>query len=298
MEILRTADDRFASLPGFPYAPNYAELGDVRMHYLDEGPRDGAIVLCLHGEPSWSYLYRKMIPGLVAGGLRVIAPDLVGFGRSDKPVSRDVYTYQQHVDWMAAFIDKLGIRDLTLFCQDWGGLIGLRLVAEDAPRFARVVASNTFMPTGDEKPSAAFTAWQTFSQSVPEFPVGRIVATACARPVAAETIAAYDAPFPDERFKAGVRQFPLLVPTRSDDPASAANRAAWDRLRTFTKPFLTAFGDSDPVTKGADARLQSLIPGASGQPHVTIVQGGHFIQEDAGEQLAEIVTAFVARTHT
>jgi haloalkane dehalogenase len=296
MEILRTPDDRFASLPGYSFAPHYVELGDVRMHYLDEGPRDGAIVLCLHGEPSWSYLYRKMVPGLVAAGLRVIAPDLVGFGRSDKPVSQDAYTYQQHVDWMSAFVDRVALRDITLFCQDWGGLIGLRLVAEDAARFARVVASNTFMPTGDQKPSAAFEQWRAFSQSVPEFPVGRIVATACARPVSPEVIAAYDAPFPDERYKAGVRKFPMLVPTKPDDPASAPNRAAWDRLRTFTKPFLTAFGDSDPITKGADERLQASIPGAQGQPHKTLAKGGHFIQEDCGAELATIVAEFVAAT--
>src|SRR5665647_1226253 len=156
MEILRTPDDRFAALPGYAFAPHYVELDELRIHYLDEGPRDGAIVLCLHGEPSWSYLYRKMIPGLVAAGLRVIAPDLVGFGRSDKPASRDDYTYQRHVDWVAGFLDRLALRDLTLFCQDWGGLIGLRLVAEDPARFARVIASNTFLPTGDQPMPTAF----------------------------------------------------------------------------------------------------------------------------------------------
>ncbi|MCX5741295.1 MAG: haloalkane dehalogenase [Proteobacteria bacterium] len=296
MEILRTPDDRFANLPGYAFAPHYAELGDLRMHYLDEGPRDGAIVLCLHGEPSWSYLYRTMIPTLVAAGLRVIAPDLVGFGRSDKPALREAYTFQRHVDWMAAFVDRLDLRAITLFCQDWGGLIGLRLVAEASERFARVVASNTFLPTGDQPTPAAFAAWQTFSQTVPEFPVGNIVARACARPVDRAVIAAYDAPFPDEHFKAGARQFPLLVPTRPDDPAAAPNRAAWARLRTFTRPFLTAFGDSDPITRGADRVLQAQIPGAAGQPHTTIAQGGHFVQEDAGPELATIVAAFVAST--
>jgi haloalkane dehalogenase len=296
MEILRTPDDRFAALPGYAFAPHYVQIGELRMHYVDEGPRDGAIVLCLHGEPSWSYLYRKMIPPLVSAGLRVIAPDLIGFGRSDKPASRDDYTFQRHVDWMVAFLDALELRDLTLFCQDWGGLIGLRLVAEHPDRFARVVASNTFLPTGDQKPSQAFIAWRTFSQSVPEFPVGKIVSTGCARSVDPEVIAAYDAPFPDERYKAGARQFPLLVPASPDDPAAAPNRAAWERLRTFPRPFLTAFGDSDPITRGADARLQAAIPGAAGQPHTTIARAGHFIQEDAGEELAEVITAFVART--
>ena len=291
MELLRTPDERFASLPGFRFAPHYVELGELRVHYLDEGT--GPTVLCLHGEPSWSYLYRKMIPGLVAAGLRVVAPDLVGFGRSDKPAERAFYTYQRHVDWIAAVVDKLALRDVTLFCQDWGGLIGLRLVAEDPDRFARVVASNTFLPTGDQQPSDAFFAWQTLSQTIPELPVGRIVGGGCARPVASEVIAAYDAPFPDERYKAGARQFPLLVPTRADDPAAPANRAAWDCLRKFTKPFLTVFGDSDPITRGADRLLQAAIPGAAKQPHATIEKAGHFIQEDAGEELARIVVAFV-----
>jgi haloalkane dehalogenase len=296
MEILRTPDDRFAALPGFPYAPRYAELGELRMHYIDEGPRDGAVVLCLHGEPSWSYLYRKMIPPLVGAGLRVVAPDLVGFGRSDKPASRDDYTFQRHVDWMAGFLDAIDLRDVTLFCQDWGGLIGLRLVAEDPGRFARVVASNTFLPTGDRPAPPAFLSWRAFSQTVPEFPVGKIVAAGCARSVAPEVIAAYEAPFPDERYKAGARQFPALVPASPDDPASAPNRAAWEHLRAYTRPFLTVFGDSDPITRGADRHLQAAIPGAAGQPHATIARGGHFIQEDAGEELAEIVAAFIAST--
>jgi haloalkane dehalogenase len=291
MEILRTPDERFAQLPGYSFAPHYVELdGAIRVHYVDEGT--GPIALLLHGEPSWSFLYRKMIPGLVAGGMRVIAPDLVGFGRSDKPASQDDYTYQTHVDWMAAFIDKLSLSSVTLFCQDWGGLIGLRLVADDPGRFARVVASNTSMPTGDGKPSDAFVAWQKFSQTVPELPVGRIVAGACARGLAPEAVAAYDAPFPEEKLKAGARKFPLLVPTSPDDPAAPANRAAWERLRRFDKPFLTAFGDSDPITRGAEKKLQRDIPGAANQPHTTIARGGHFIQEDAGDELAQIILDF------
>ena len=297
MEILRTPDARFASLPGFPFAPRYVELdGGLRMAYVDEGPGAAPTVLCLHGEPSWSYLYRKMIPGLVAAGLRVVAPDLIGFGRSDKPAAADDYTYQRHVDWMAGFLVATELRDVTLFCQDWGGLIGLRLVAEDSGRFARVVAANTFLPTGDQKPAEAFVQWQQFSQTIPDFPVGRIIGiTGCARPVGPEVIAAYDAPFPDERYKAGARTFPLLVPTRPDDPASAPNRAAWEQLRRFDRPFLTTFSDSDPITRGGDRVLQSLIPGAAGQPHVTIARAGHFLQEDAGEELATIVAAFVHR---
>ena len=250
----------------------------------------------LHGEPSWSYLYRKMVPPIAASGHRVIAPDLVGFGRSDKPAARDDYTYQRHVDWMTAVLVGLDLRAVTLVCQDWGGLIGLRLVAEHPERFARVVAANTFLPTGDTDPGPAFLAWRTFSQQVPEFPVGRIVSGGCATPLPAEVIAAYDAPFPEERFKAGARQFPLLVPARPDDPASEPNRAAWKVLERWERPFLTAFSDSDPITAGGDRMLQARIPGAQGQPHTTIAGGGHFLQEDRGAELAGVVVDFIART--
>jgi haloalkane dehalogenase len=300
LQILRTPDARFANLPGYPYAPRYVEIpsGDgaaLRVHYVDAGPRDADPVLCLHGEPSWSYLYRKMIPGLVAAGHRVVAPDLVGFGRSDKPAARGDYTYQRHVDWLRATVEALGLRRITLFCQDWGGLLGLRLVAEHTDRFARVVAANTFLPTGDGKPTDGFLAWREFSQQVPEFPAGRILQTATTSELPPEVVAAYDAPFPDESHKSGARQFPLLVPIAPDDPASAANRAAWQRLERFEKPFLTAFSDSDPVTRGGDAAFQERIPGARGQQHV-VVAGGHFLQEDSGEELARIVADFVAAT--
>jgi len=296
MDIKRTPDERFHDLPAWPYTPRYVDVDGLRIHYVDEGPRDARPVLLLHGEPSWAFLYRKMIPGLVAAGHRVVAPDLVGFGRSDKPASQDDYTYQRHVDWMAGVLARLDLQGVTLFCQDWGGLIGLRLVAEHAARFARVVASNTGLPTGDQKVSEAFLAWQAFSQSVEALPVGKIIQTGCARPVAAEVIAAYDAPFPDESYKAGARKFPLLVPTRPDDPAADANRAAWRALERFDRPLLTAFSDSDPVTRGAEKPLQTKVPGAAGQPHVTIAKAGHFVQEDAGEELAELVAGFIART--
>jgi haloalkane dehalogenase len=296
MDIKRTPDERFHGLPAWPYAPRYVEVDGLRIHYVDEGPRDARPVLLLHGEPSWAFLYRKMIPGLVAAGHRVVAPDLVGFGRSDKPASQDDYTYQRHVDWMAGVLGRLDLQGVTLFCQDWGGLIGLRLVAEHAARFARVVASNTGLPTGDQKVSEAFLAWQAFSQSVEALPVGKIIQSGCARPVAAEVIAAYDAPFPDESYKAGARKFPLLVPTRPDDPAADANRAAWRALERFDRPLLTAFSDSDPVTRGAEKPLQTKVPGAAAQPHVTIAKAGHFVQEDAGEELAELVAGFIART--
>jgi haloalkane dehalogenase len=297
MEILRTPDERFAALPSFPYEPHYVHVasgdGDtMRVHFLDAGPRTAPVVLMLHGEPSWCFLYRKCVAVCVAAGLRVVAPDLVGFGRSDKPAAREDYTYQRHVDWMRAVLEALDLRDVTLLCQDWGGLIGLRLVAEHQDRFARVVAANTFLPTGDQPASGSFLKWQKFSQETPVFEVSKIIGRSVARPLAPEVLAAYDAPFPDETFKAGARQFPLLVPTRPDDPASAANRAAWDVLRRFDKPFLTAFGDSDPITRGADMLLQALIPGTKGQPHTTLEKAGHFLQEDAGEALGEVVVKF------
>ena len=296
METLRTPDDRFANLPGYPFAPHYATVGDgLRVHYVDEGPRDAAPVLMLHGEPSWSYLYRKMVPPIAGAGHRAIAPDLVGFGRSDKPVRREDYTYQRHVDWMRALIQALDLRRITLVCQDWGGLIGLRLVGEHPERFARVVAANTFLPTGDRPAGPAFLAWRKYSQETPEFHVGGIVRGGCATELPPEVEAAYDAPHPDDRYKAGARQFPVLVPITPDDPAAAANRKAWEALRRFDRPFLTAFSDKDPITRGGDRLLQESIPGAKGQPHTTIVGGGHFLQEDRGEELARVVIDFVAR---
>jgi len=296
MEILRTPDERFRQLPGYPFAPRYLDLGGLRMHYVDEGPRDGAPVLLLHGEPSWSYLYRKMIPVLTLAGHRAVAPDFVGFGRSDKPVHREDYSYQRHVDWTRSVIEQLDLRGTTLVCQDWGGLIGLRLAAEHDDRFARIVTANTFLPTGDTPPGEAFLAWRKFSQETPEFPVGRLVQGGCVTSLVPEVVAAYDAPFPDDRYKAGARQFPVLVPISPDDPASAPNRKAWEVLRRWRKPFLTAFSDSDPITHGADAFLQQAIPGAQGQPHTTIVGAGHFLQEDKGEELARVVVDFIART--
>ena len=296
METLRTPDERFANLPGYPFAPHYATVGDgLRIHYVDEGPRDAAPVLMLHGEPSWSYLYRKMVPPIAAAGHRAIAPDLVGFGRSDKPVRREDYTYQRHVDWIRALIEALDLRRITLVCQDWGGLIGLRLVAEHPDRFARVVAANTFLPTGDRPAGPAFLAWRKYSQETPEFHVGGIVRGGCATELSPAVEAAYDAPHPDDRYKAGARQFPVLVPITPDDPAAAANRKAWEALQRFDKPFLTAFSDKDPITRGGDRLLQEAIPGAKGQPHTTIAGGGHFLQEDCGEALARVVIDFVAR---
>ena len=304
MNVLRTPDERFEDLPGYDFAPHYVEVpagegpGRLRVHFVDEG-RTGATetVLLLHGEPSWSYLYRTMIGPLTRAGCRVIAPDLVGFGRSDKPASRTDYTYARHVEWMrSALFDELGLSGLTLVGQDWGGLIGLRLVAEHPVRFHRVVAANTGLPTGDMDLGEAFHAWRTFSQEVPELPVGRIVGGGCVSALAPEAVAAYDAPFPDESYKEGARQFPVLVPSRPDDPAAGANHRAWEALGEFDKPFLCAFSDSDPITRGADALFMDKVPGAAGQSHTTIAGGGHFLQEDKGEDLAAIVVDFLHHT--
>ena len=302
MDVLRTPDERFEGLAGYPFAARYAEVpdldgGTLRMHYLDEGPADGEVVLLLHGEPSWSYLYRKMIPVIADAGLRAVAPDLVGFGRSDKPASRTDYSYARHVEWLRSLVfGELDLQGVTLVGQDWGGLVGLRLVGEHPDRFARVVAANTFLPTGDGHPGDAFLAWQKFSQEVETFPTGFIINAGCTTDLPEPVIAGYDAPFPDESFKEGARQFPLLVPSRPDDPAAPANRAAWETLAQFDRPFLCAFSDGDPITTGADARLKERIPGAQGQPHTTIVGAGHFLQEDKGENLAAAVVDFISTT--
>jgi haloalkane dehalogenase len=268
------------------------------VHLVDEGrPNASETVVCLHGEPSWSFLYRKVIPVLAESGHRVVVPDLVGFGRSDKPTARADHTYARHVEWLrAALFDELGLGDLTLVCQDWGGLLGLRLVAEHPDRFRRVVAANTGLPTGEERMSDAFFAWQRFSQEVPELPVGRIVRGGTVLGLAKEVVAAYDAPFPDERFKEGPRQMPALVPTRPDDPAAEANRRAWASLRDFDRPFLCAFSDGDPITAGAERQFVEAVPGAAGLDHVTIAGAGHFLQEDKGEELAAVVAAFISST--
>jgi haloalkane dehalogenase len=305
MQILRTPDERFADLSGYPFEPNYAEVtavpgddtsGSLRVHYLDEGPRDAAPVLLMHGEPSWSYLYRHMIPVLVAAGHRVIAPDLVGFGRSDKPSETTDYTYARHVAWMSELLfGHLDLADITFFGQDWGGLVGLRLVAAAPERYARVVVGNTGLPVGDGKASDAFMAWQKFSQESPVFPIGGIVNGGSASDLSPDVIAAYDAPFPDDTYKAGARIFPSLVPTTPDDPASADNAAAWDVLERFDRPWLCAFSDQDAVTKGGEAPFMRRVPGAQGQPHTTIVGGGHFLQEDKGPELAAVIVDFIAR---
>lgn len=301
MDVLRTPDERFDGLADYSFEARYVEVGagtgvPLRVHYVDEGTPSGQVVLLLHGEPSWSYLYRWMIPVLVGAGLRAVAIDLVGFGRSDKLANRSDYTYAAHVEWTWAAVQAIGLDAITLVCQDWGGLIGLRLVGEHSERFARVVAANTFLPTGDQAPSEAFLAWRRYSQETPDFDVGKIVDGGCTSELTVDQIAAYNAPFPDDTFKAGARQFPTLVPTSPDDPAAAANRAAWESLRGYDRPFLCAFSDGDPITRGADRVLRSSIPGAQAFEPVTISGAGHFLQEDKGRELASAVVTFIAAT--
>jgi haloalkane dehalogenase len=301
MKILRTPDERFEGLPGYDFAPRYLDVSAsdgtrIRIHYVDEGPDDGDVVLLLHGEPSWSFLYRKMIPVIAAAGLRAVAPDLIGFGRSDKPASRTDYTYQSHTDWIGEFVNERDLRDITLFCQDWGGLLGLRLAAEEPERFARIVAANTFLPTGDMPLGEAFEAWRDYSQNVDDLDIGRVVNGGCLTDLGEDVLAGHNAPFPDDSYKQGARQFPALVPNTPDDPAAPANRKAWEVLSAWDKPFLTTFSDSDPITRGADLLLQSMIPGAQDMPHTTISGGGHFLQEDKGEEIAALVVDFVRST--
>ena len=298
MKVLRTPDDRFAGIADYPFAPHYAEVTDkatgtkLRLHYIDEGPRDAAPVLLMHGEPSWSYLYRKFVGPLVAAGHRVVAPDLIGFGKSDKPADRNDYTYERHVQWMSDWLVGLDLRNITLFCQDWGGLIGLRLVAAFPDRFARLVIGNTGLPVGTGW-SEGFKAWLEFSQRVPEFPVGVIVNGGTTRDLTAAEIAAYDAPFPDESYKEGARQFPTLVPITPEHASVAENKAAWEVLGRFDKPVLTCFSDKDAVTAGGEKVIIERIPGAKGQPHTIIKGGGHFLQEDAPEELAALINSFI-----
>ena len=293
MEALRTPDDRFADLSGYDFEPNYVDIDGLRVHYLDEGPADAVPVLLLHGEPSWSYLYRHMIPPLVEAGLRVVAPDLVGFGKSDKPVSKSDYSFAGHVDWMREFIESLDLSGITLFCQDWGSLIGLRVAAENERRFARIALGNGGLPTGDQTMPNAFMKWRAFALHSPYFPIGKIIQKGTTTNLRDEVVAAYDAPFPSRKFKAGARMFPALVPIRPDDPASEANRRAWAAFGRWKKPFLTAFSDRDPITRGGDRVWQKHVPGAQGQKHVTIEGAGHFLQEDKGEELAAVLIEFI-----
>lgn len=286
MKVLRTPEERFAGLDGFPFAPHYLEVSaGLRMHYLDEGPSDGPPALLLHGEPTWSYLYRKMVPPLADAGFRVVVPDLIGFGKSDKPSAMSDYSYALHERWLLTCMHTLGLDGITLFCQDWGALLGLRIVGLHPDRFSRVMVSNGALPTADEPMPFAFHVWRAFAKHSPWFPIGRIVRSGTANGLSPAQVAAYDAPFPDNRYKAGARAFPLLVPIRAGDPAVPDNRRAWEGLGRFEKPFLCVFGRNDPILGKLDGRLIKHVPGARGQPHERI-RGGHFIQEDQGDELA------------
>ena len=299
METLRTPDARFAGLPDFDHPTQYAavpdgEGGSLRMAYVEAGPADGPVVLCLHGEPSWSFLYRKMIPVLAAGGLRVIAPDLIGFGRSDKPARIEDHSYARQVEWVRCLaFDRLDLRAVTLVGQNWGGLIGFRLAAEHPGRFARLVAANTGLPTGDQPMPEVWWQFRRVVERADALDVARLIQAGCRTELTPEVRAGYEAPFPDRRYQAGPRAMPLLVPTAPDDPASAANRAAWAALTAATTPLLVAFSDGDPITDGMAPVLRTAFAGAQGRDHPVIAGAGHFVQEDAGEELARHVLAFV-----
>ena len=331
MEIRRTPDERFAKLPDYPFTPHYLDVSDserseLRIHYLDEGPADGDLVVLLHGQPTWSYLYRHMIPPLVDAGFRVIAPDLVGFGRSDKPTRVEDYSYARHVAWMSEWLVKLDIREATLFCQDWGSLIGLRLLASFPDRFSQVVLSNGGLPTGmvpaeyveflkeaytslpvvqaedlndrfrDESGIPGFLYWRKFCAETPDLQIGSLMEVVAKRPLSAAEIAAYDAPFPDQSYLSGARRFPSLVPLFPDEPEVEENKSAWEVLRSFDKPFMLAFSDDDPVTAGGDRIFLEEVPGCNGVAHRTVEDAGHFVQEDQPEQCLKAILDITGRT--
>ncbi|MCU1624453.1 MAG: haloalkane dehalogenase [Frankiales bacterium] len=290
MKVLRTPD---FEVPGFPWETRYAETSDgLRMAYVDEG--EGPVVLLLHGEPSWGFLYRTMIPVFLGNGFRVVVPDLIGFGRSDKPADTTDYTYARHVEWVRSVLfDALDLQDVTLVCQDWGGLIGIRLAMENPGRFARICAANTGLPDGLRRLGPEWWQFRDFVARTPDLPVGFLVSAAVVNPMAPEVVAGYDAPFPDASYKAGPRSFPDLIPQTEDDPATPANQHAWELLERWAKPFLCAFSDSDPITRGGDKPFHAKVPGTVGQPHTTIEGAGHFLQEDKGPELAQVVVDWV-----
>ncbi len=318
--VTRTPEERFEGLPGFPFEPRHAELtnpfGDaaLRMHYVDEGPRDAPVVLMVHGEPTWSYLYRKMIPVFADAGLRAVEPDHIGFGRSDKLTDRAYYGFAQHVAWLRELVVSLDLREITLVGQDWGGPIGMAVLAHETDRFARVVAGNTMLHTceaalhdritfhnndqgeQDQCIAAPLLDWIAFSQRQPRFDASMAVNGATVREVSKDVLAAYDAPFPDERHKQGMRQFPALIPLTRNDPGAAINRHTFEVLAAFERPFLTLFGDSDPTTRGWETVFQERVPGAAGQPHAILERAGHFFQEDCGEEAAARIVDFVRAT--
>ena len=293
VEIIRTDDERFENIKDWPYEAKYKEInsefGNIRIHYIDEGSQNSDTILLIHGEPSWGYLYRKMIDPLVEAGKRVIVPDLPGFGRSDKLSDRNGYTYEKYVTWLSDWLEAVDLNNITLYGQDWGGLIGLRLVTKYPDRFMNIVAANTMLPTGDYDPGEAFMKWKEYSQTVEDFHVGGIIKGGTVRDISQETIDAYNAPFPDDTYKEAARQFPTLVPITPDDPSSQHNRDAWVKLKEWDKPFLCAFSDSDPVMNGVDKAFLKLVPGTKNMPHTTIEKAGHFLQEDNPEDCVNAI---------
>lgn len=292
MDCLRTPDERFDNLPDYPFAPNYVDVNGLRLHYVAEG--EGDPILCLHGEPSWSFLYRKMIPGLREAG-RAIAVDLPGFGRSDKPAKREDYTYALHFEALQGFIDALDLNRITLVCQDWGGLLGLPLATRNAGRFARLVIMNTGLPTRDTPMPEGFVQWRTLSEQLVAADVGQILQMGTTTVLSEDVLNAYRAPFPDDSYKGGAFQFPYLVPTSAGDEAEPIMQDAIARLRTWDRPALVMFSDSDPITRGGDAWFRELLPTAKEEAEVVIHGAGHFLQEDRGEEIARQIVAFIQR---
>ncbi|MBT8298212.1 MAG: haloalkane dehalogenase [Maribacter sp.] len=296
-EVIRTPENRFENLEDYDFSSQYLNVEEgLRLHYLDEGSRNAPVVLLLHGEPSWTYLYRKMIP-ILSTNFRVIAPDLIGFGKSDKLVNKEDYSYQRHVDWISTLIQSLDLENIILFCQDWGGLIGLRIITDMENRFSMVVASNTTLPTGKIPMPESFLKWREYSQHSPGFNIGKIIDMGTVQPLSKKVYEAYNAPFPSEEYKAGARIFPTLVPIHPEDPESIKNIRAWEKLKSWNKPFLTIFGDADNIMIGAEKTFQKLVPGAKDQDH-EILNAGHFIQEEKGKELAELLIEFYKKNTT
>jgi haloalkane dehalogenase len=295
-DFVRTDESAFANIPDFPYLPHYTDVAGLRIAFIDEGPREAPVVLLMHGEPTWSFLYRKMIPVLLKAGFRVVAPDLVGFGRSDKPTRKGDYSYRNHVQWMSAWLQANDLTSITLFCQDWGSLIGLRMAAAAPERFDRIVLANGGLPTGTTPVPKAFKIWRAFAQYSPWFPIGRIVKVGCTGGLTPAEVAAYDAPFSSRRHRVGARVFPSLVPTTPTDPERANNEAAWEIFKRWEKPFLTLFSNRDPVTRGGFRIWHDLVPGAKDQPHSITRGAGHFLQEDKGVEVAESMVNFIRST--